>query len=610
MKKIVTILFIFFQSLTFYGQEITKKSINIYFEGNGYLQLFIESTLNSLIDNNDEPLFDNVIVLNRFIDENEFQAKSQQLINTYLTTQDKSKSTYSNKEIKIRKKSKGNLTKYDYYLKVKTITLVELVEFQFQLFETIKNADDDDDIGIPFNNINKLLGSEDLFINPKEKNYKDDIGKAIQRLFKKSNNAPIAELKFLDKSLKSGDTIYIPVNTNIVFDGSQSGDYENEAITYNWRNIVPKKSKVQTANKIELLDNVSIQNFNIKKTGYYNIGFSVYDGIESSSEINIHIKTIKKPIKIELLDSVIVFRQNYGILFNKKYFEEKSSLIKILNDSLDYNKIVVSSKDLGIRIEEKDNEVINTNIDSTNTFVIKDNFKNSTNIKYYLYSKDSYGLLSNPTTLYHQSEFLTMISLGAKGSYHSLNYNFRNGDTLNLLEEEEEEWYSNSGSYKTKSINQVFTTHIFINISLSNRLSFELGFNTNFNTLIFDNYSLMFPAISNFNLEYSFFKSSIYKKKKPALAKLLLIYSSYSGADKINLVGEEYTSPTYGTIYTTSLGYGLEVEMEVINQNWFKSNISLIISNSHFLNKQTKTLRDFQIGLGLNFYFKDYYHKK
>lgn len=602
MKRAFILIIFILQYTSFYSQNNDGKSISIYFEGNGYLQLYIESILKDLNDENKQYLFENVTVLNRYIDENEYQAKFQQLINTYLNKDDNSRNTYSEEELIIRKKSKGNLTGNQYFLNVKTITLVELIEFQFQLFETTGSTNSEE-INIPFNNINELVGSEDIFINPKERFHKEDIQKAIQRLFKDSNTPPIAELFFLDEKLYSGDTLYIPINTKIKIDGSQSGDFENEKITYKWRNISPDKSKIQTSNKIKLIDSLSVQNFYITKKGDYKIGFSVFDGIERSSEINLNIIAINKPVKIIVPDSIKVSRQTMGIL-NRDIGNSQKSTFKILNDTTEVKNILISDKIQGIKIDkEKDYNLIANKLNTS--IVVEDNFQGYTNKEYFLYSLDSLGFLSDPTIIYHEPEYLGLISFGFLTTYNALFYNVSNGDPLDLVENDE---LYESGVFST--MGEVVAQKLFFNISFTNRIGLSMGTHIGKKTIDLKKISLDFPAIAFFNLEYRFSDANIYKNRIEFSSKLLFIYNIYSGT-------ENYISNVSNSVEVNesqisgfdSVGYGLEIEMNAIDINSIKSNLIFRISNSHFLGNETSALRDFQIGLGLKFYFKSYYNK-
>ncbi len=116
----------------------TEKSILIYTEGQGYLQSYIETSIKNLVNvETEKPYFSSVNSFNRFVSDNKYKAQLSDLIRTQKDFNESSSLYYSNDEKIIRKRIFDILNNYKYFLTVNTNTLGELIEFQFQLFQTI-----------------------------------------------------------------------------------------------------------------------------------------------------------------------------------------------------------------------------------------------------------------------------------------------------------------------------------------------------------------------------------------------------------------------------------------------------------------------------------------
>lgn len=110
-------------------------------------------------------------------------------------------------------------------------------------------------------------------------------------------------MSVFDNKISNGDTIVLPLRENIFLDGSNSGDFDSEAIQYLWRNIPDSNQKFQTFKKLTLTKNTRDQNIYIENDGPFKIGFRVFDGVSYSDEIVVIIQTIEKPDKLIVLDS-------------------------------------------------------------------------------------------------------------------------------------------------------------------------------------------------------------------------------------------------------------------------------------------------------------------
>lgn len=413
LKK-VTLFLIIVALQTLSGQD---KKIAIYYEGEGYLQPYITNTLDSLKSNQTNDYLYMTTSLNQLKLQNKIESEKGKLLQIYFNPENNN-FNLTDSEKEGMKEINNQINNSDYLLIVKTITLVELIEFQFQVFMP------KDSIGSNLNITNvKLIATEDLFINPKEKTYKRDIKNALQRLFKETNSKPIAELNFLGKSLKSKDTIMVPLNTQIELDGSNSGDFETENLTYLWRNIIPKNRKIQTTKKINFQENNNKQITSIEEDGHYKIGFSVYDNISNSNEVVINIKTSPKIQKLVIYDSVFTSNQYRTVKqvftkHNQIHYVDNTASIKILNDTVNKNELVISKNIIDIKKNNiQDIPIEKKNISKNDYLYLKSNFLNDNPLEYYLYQNNELGFVSAPTKVIHKSKKFNFLSIGLKSSY-------------------------------------------------------------------------------------------------------------------------------------------------------------------------------------------------
>jgi hypothetical protein len=428
-RELTIFFFLLFNILICSSQQDTKKeSILVYYEGSGYLQPFIENLLKDLtnVENNDN-YFKSVNSFNKFIADNKYQSQLRDLIETQKPDNIELNVYYSDSEKKIRGKIFEILKSYGYFLAVKTLTLGELIEIQFQLFRTITSENN-----LPYNILDNSIKSEDIFINPKNLNYKLKIEEAVKRLFEKSNQPPDAKLLISGKSMKDLDYIILPTKTAIVFDGSPSGDIDSKKITYEWANFIEKGEKLQKIDKINFIPNKAKQEIVIDNEGVYNILFSVNDSISKSKSIRVTIKTVNRPRQWFTLDSVFYsFHERY--VFGKKQPQKYQELdLNVLNSiwmpMKEHNgkKFVITrskipNHSIATREMPKDTIALKTFLMDSyrykiviNPFFVDKYFINVSSreymkipieSKYYLYWYDlSSGVFSLPTEINHRLE--------------------------------------------------------------------------------------------------------------------------------------------------------------------------------------------------------------
>ncbi len=589
---------IFFISLNICTTFSQEKKIAIYYEGEGYLQPFIETTIDSLKDKVTNRCLFKTNSLNRLILQNQVEAERKKLLQIYVNSEKTNNYLTESEKITI-KEINQQIIKNDYLLTVKTNTLVELIEFQFQIF--IPQASIEDDLNPSYV---KLISSENLFINPKDGNYKVELKNAIQKLFKSSNNRPKAVLKYLEEIVNSGDTILIPLKTTIKLDGQQSGDIDTEKLYYNWKNVYPKKEDIQTSKKIDLKQNEKNQEIKINEHGHYKISFNVNDGIENSKDIIINIHTFDRPKKINVYDSVVFseYNRSWGKMSHGSL--EKEGRYYLLGDSVNTKKIFLTTNKINLIFSEKNiNDVFNEyelktlegpNKDSLTFIVIKSKFNISEKRKnYYLYNKNENNFLSEPLVLTHNMDRFFVMGFSVHNSFNLIKKYRRF--------EENQDPETNGGEIDSTSISESV---------LSNKISLDFHLTKNFQvsfvaplktqTIYYKNYTFESPAQMTVLARYNYFPKSFSKKSFLNSGSLKFVYNNYG--TKLNPNNSDFGSGYHAL--DSSLGIGGGLSGKLLRTNFLHLDLTLEGSTSFFLNELSDLL-DFELFFGAKFRFLD-----
>ncbi|MBJ7880332.1 hypothetical protein [Gelidibacter salicanalis] len=573
-----------------------EKKIAVYYEGQGYLQPFIEASIDSLKNNKTQNYLFNSTSLNQLKLQNKIESEKEKLLQIYFNPEN-SNFNLTDSEMAGMQEINNQINKSSYLLVVKTITLLELIEFQFQLF-------------IPkdsLNNLNtsyaKLVGTEDLFINPKDKNYKKEITNALQRLFKESNSKPRTILKYFERNLKTGDTILVPLNSTVELNGINSVDEDTEEIFYHWRNIHSNNADIKLNDKITFIENEPIQKIEIHKNGIFKIGFKVFDGIENSNEIVVVVNTIEKPSKLVLYDSITYSEHNFSVL-NKETLNSlnQSQFFPIYRDSIVKNEILITTKKIGLKFDNKLHEKYifhDFQLDSANfykkpkikllklnsTFTLEDRIKS-----YYLYIKDKNDFVSEPQQIIHK--FNSFFILGISTSTN-LNFIFKYKNFDNS-EDQETKILSDSTSINETLITQKFSINYYILKNIS--VSVTIPFNTH--TIKYKDYIFEGPAIISTSLSLHQ-KNNISNKSGIIFSHLKLFYNTYG--EKIESEKSGVFDNGYYFAYH-SIGGSIGLKSKLIRTNLFHVDLSFNGGGSFFL-KELKDLADIEFSIGLIFKF-------
>ncbi len=414
------IFFIFFFTVTqwnvFCQNPQNTKSILVFSSEPGFLRPYIETTIKELKDTNlDKLFFDEVYSLNNLDEDIEIRST----ISKILWSQENATSLVSSKpleeqDIEFQDQVIKKLTSYDYFLAIKTNTLGELIEFQFQLFDTVE-------IEMEYGKktylkrvlVDNVVAVENFFINPKDSKYLTIVKNAIFRLFKGSNKMPIARLKIYGQNIKNNDTVLVPIDTPIQIDGSLSFDIDTEEISYHWKNIPKPNENFQTFDKLELIFGEPKQNLIVKKDGVYLIRFKVNDGILDSKEINVYLKSTHRQEPPAFLSNEIT-HYSYASLKHPNPIVNGTVSYELKAQENKNIKMLIMDKEIGEKYVEaihENNKIDYKYIDSyvderklVQKVSVESNFKNfpSDSINYfYAYSMDKDSILSEYKLLKH-----------------------------------------------------------------------------------------------------------------------------------------------------------------------------------------------------------------
>lgn len=601
----ILILFILFNIGQNFSQE---KNIAVYYEGKGYLQPFIESTIDSLKDINTDDYLFKTSSINRLILQNQVEAERVKLLQIYVNTEKVDKYLSESEKSTIREINR-QINQNGYLLTVKTNVLVELIEFQFQLFEPKEQ-----DYSASYV---RLISSEDLFINPKDPNYKTDLKNAIHRLFKKSNNRPESKLFYFEKKINTNDSILIPINTIIKLDGSQSGDKDNEKLKYIWRNVYSKNSDIQTSKKILLNnnDNDSIQNIKILNDGDYKLGFKVFDGITNSKEIFINIKTINRPKKVKISDSIFFSEHNRTILrINEVEINNKTAKLILDDNKIDEKDILLTTEKIDKYFDySKHQEIVYNNfeIDSLTKITgetikllkINSAFGINSNLKeYFLYRKHSNNFISPPIKLKHHLKKFFMASLSTDVS---MNYIFKYNNFENSNENSEIIDDQNRFVDSTKINEVVFSQKISFNLHMTRDISMSLSVPFTTRTIKYKDHTFESPAIFSTAIKFSNNNNHNYSnKKKIHFNHLKLSYNFFGTKARNPYTGKEDDSNAYYFIYQ-SLGASFGFKSKLLRTKLMHIDLTYDLGGSFFL-KELKDLAEIESLIGLHFRFNSY----
>lgn len=569
MFRLVALWLVFATSISAIGQR-DQKSVLIYSKEPGFLSLYIEATLSELknIDTGNK-YFKEVNLLNTIVEDNKLQTQLSRIIwkqnnadnfVTPITKEEKLK--YEGEIIKI-------LTNYDYFLTIKTNTLGELIEFQFQLFKPIPTEyNNDEKKDVPKNLIDKALATEDFFINPKDKNYLRDIKNALHRLFENTNSKPQAELRMFDEAIESGAEISIPLNANILFDGSQSGDYDTEEIQYIWRNIAKDKEKKQTSRKIAFEDNQAKQEVIVGDFGKYEIGFKVFDGVQFSDEIIFTINTLQEQ-RIMVRDSIIESVNYKGIFRNssvKKEYEGEIQFARIAHKGFE-DKFIVANRKIGRKyIEDKHSYLVDTIaklVKVENSVYDKISFKTLFRVPdiydertLYLYLMGPYNYLSDEIEVKHRLKQREIVNIYTKVSLNNL---------LPIAVAEDGSEDNQAIVYPSIAVGLYLTKNLEVEISGPLIKSREI---------VYEGKRFFYPASLKPSIKYHFFINEFGKKGLNNLyAKL---------ENSLYKIPEENSEP----LGLSSLGFSVGGQYNILSKPYLQMDLILEFGASKFLNEE------------------------
>jgi hypothetical protein len=287
------ILFLLFHTIGTLAQQINKRppvSRLLYYVDDSryeaFLIPFIETYLKdlSLKYKDPQPVFSEVISLNRLFENRKIEGK---IIDAFIYADRKTTSLQNSRERDRRDATIANsLLNYDRFLIIKISAFRELLEYQFLMFDVIKNKTP----GVKDMPVLESYRSSSTFLNPIAPTAKEELAFTIKQVCPEVNESPEARISINSKIPSSlFDTVFIKVKDTLKISGLViDPDSPNERFTYTWRvsdeMLYGQLSHGKATQKI-VLDTPTV----------FNIALTVGDGITLSPKTTVTVKVIDQP---------------------------------------------------------------------------------------------------------------------------------------------------------------------------------------------------------------------------------------------------------------------------------------------------------------------------
>ncbi|MBL7827147.1 MAG: hypothetical protein JNJ57_10980 [Saprospiraceae bacterium] len=313
LKNTINLIFcVWLTTTSLHAQRVLVIAV----EGDDYLMTHIEEFIRNIKDPaSGKFFFDNVVNLSR-IEEN------NQDINTTARVLVKSSNglLVDLSTSLLDEATSAAISKYDMFLKIKINPLVELIEYQFNLYkrQSSPNATESKNIITFPNNNQRPFRTSNYFINPKIANYLKDIEHGIYKLFPETFIAPKADILINGKPIKNfqtykrlmpwfacGDTIILEARFN-----SKTTDYDHFS-TFEWT-ITPQQGTKyieENGNKIKIA---------LSEEGSYQFQLRTKNEVNSSTYTTTDVMVINRPIITPLESDVDIFIDQKSIFLLKK----------------------------------------------------------------------------------------------------------------------------------------------------------------------------------------------------------------------------------------------------------------------------------------------------
>lgn len=252
----------------------------------GFLIPYIETYLKNLFYQYKmtDPVFSEVISLNRLYENRKIEGR---IIDAFIYADRKSTTLQNSRERDQRDAAiANNLLNYDRFLIIKINPFKELLEYQFLMFDVIKNKTP----RVKDMPVLKSYRSSSIFISPTAVTARDDLAFAIKQVCPEVNEPPVAQISINSKIPASPtDTVFVKVKDTLKISAiAIDADSPNELFTYNW-----------TTSDDMLYGQVShgkaMQKLVIDTPSVFNINLVINDGISQSQKTTINVRVIDPP---------------------------------------------------------------------------------------------------------------------------------------------------------------------------------------------------------------------------------------------------------------------------------------------------------------------------
>jgi len=231
-----------------------------------------------------DPVFSEVISLNRLYENRKIEGT---IIDAFIYADRKVTTLQNSRERDRRDAAIANsLLNYDRFLIIKINPFKELLEYQFLMFDVIKNKTPRvKDIPLL-----KSYGCSSIFISPTAVTAKDELAFAIKQVCPEVNESPVAQISINSKIPASPyDTVFVKVKDTLKISAiAIDADSPNELFTYKW-----------TMSNDMLYGQISygkaMQKLVIDTPSMFNMDLVINDGISKSQKTTITVRVIDPP---------------------------------------------------------------------------------------------------------------------------------------------------------------------------------------------------------------------------------------------------------------------------------------------------------------------------
>lgn len=337
MKVLCYVMFLLSINLVAFSQG---NRLLVYTEGDPFLRLKIETYLENLTDTvgtEARSTLTEVESLNRLLNTNRVQIAIRDAVTAF----DPNKAlTLRNQDEEFLLEIANSINNFDLFLSIRVNPLVDLIEYQIELYSYYKTAQIQSGDLAYFKLLSPdLQGTANFFIDPKEEDYLIKLNNGVRSLFRSASVLPEPLISINGNEFRGG-AFRIGLNDSLLLDASQSkylnNDFSN--LKFEWTLLEFNGTKPSEIQDLGIRENSTIQWIVFPQLGTYKIGLRIWDGIAFSKEQFTSVEVVENPI-------LYVRRKSYFFVKQGRFTDILSSkrLTKVYRSKVSASNFVASS---------------------------------------------------------------------------------------------------------------------------------------------------------------------------------------------------------------------------------------------------------------------------